>query len=457
MIHAACLGCVLLLPWSLATTTQEAGETVAFPEYGLTLVLPKLDSIARQKPEGSKAEWTGQLGASQVRLRFHVLANADYDFFEPEDVVETWRDAMRDPDDKKSEAKDTDFSFEPTHCVAGAVGCSPILACTQAAMQKKNDPTAKGTLMIVAGLLPENAWSMRADVWPALDAERTKALASSLEKCCTYQGKLRDPQWTDDEATAFWKKMAPESTFKKLAKPVRTEHFIVLTNSTSPGPFVKKLEGWYASIRKVVPWEELKGRKLMPILLYRTDDDFQTFYRKYWQMKPEEEVDDQSETVDYWTATSCDDDDDYDHLLDMCKQVLIVRLRAWGGCQWMRSGVRELVATKPNERGEALRAIKKGEFTPLEKLLDNDAWGEQGDKYEKKGASDEADYWGQAALWMEFLRTGPWPNDSFQRFVRTAGSLPDGDREGVKDVLRTVYGMEPSALQQKWVEHFSKH
>jgi hypothetical protein len=440
------LTCLAVLVLALEPAPQAGEGAVAFPELALALQLPALEHLERKESKNptEKASWTGMLGASAVRLNLDVLPVGEYGLFEPEDVVEAWRDSIRE----KSE-----YTFQPIRCIAGAVGCSPILATTRASFQSEGK---KGSLFLVGGLLPEYGWSLRVDAWPELEAAAADKLALALETCAKYSGKARDPRWTDEEALALWKQHAPESTFKKYEKPVRTEHFIVMTNSTSPGPFVKKLEGWYASIKKAIPSEELKGRRLLPILLFRTDDDFQAFYRARYKLTVKDEVREESVCGDSWVATSCDNADDHEHLLDVSRLFIEVRLRAWGSNRWLESGLRECVASAPKERVEALRAIKKGKCTELEKLLDDSAWKAEDEKRDKKGTSDEADYWEQSALWMDFLRDGPWPKDSFQRFLRSVSGLAEHDHAGVVAALQSVYGMDPKALQPKWVEYYSK-
>lgn len=450
---------------SLALTSAEplrpqgAEESAAFPELGLTLKLPKLDSIERKEPQvkSCKGDWSGRLKASEVRLRLNVLSQSNYDFLEPEDVVEAWRDSMCSPSDKQSEDVPFQYSFEGMRSLSGPFGCSPILALTQASVHKKDDANTKGLVILAGGLLPDGGWSLRLDAWPAPSTEDAAALVGAIEKCASYQGKMRDPKWTDEEALAYWKKVAPESTFKKFEKPTRTEHFIVLTNSNAPGPYVKKLEGKYATIRKALPFEDLKGRKLLPILLFRTDDDFQAYYRAVYKMAPKDDVDEGSLVLEHYLATSCDNGDDYEDLIDLTKLCLINRQRAWDGGRWFRSGLREYVASKPKERADSLRAVKSGKYTPLEKLLDNEAWGKQDRKISKRGASDEADYWGQSAMWMEFLHDGPWPKDKFAHFVQTVGVIPDEDKDRVRSAIEAIYGMDLKALEKKWVEYFTKH
>lgn len=438
-------------------TATRGEDPIPFSQYELALALPALESRASVPPSGNrKGEWTGNLGAASVRLRFHVLATADYDFFEPEDVVEVWRNSIRDPDDEEGEAQDFDFTFEPTRCVDGMVGATPILACARATARKKRGAESEGTLLLFGGLLPEHGWSLRADVWPALDAEATAALVASLERCVTYEGPVRDPRWSDAELQALWKELVPEAMLEKLQKPIRTAHYVVLTNSASPGPLVKKLEGWHARIAKVLPADELEGRRLLPLLLFRTGAAFEAFYRHHEELDARDEVGEESLATDHWVATACDVDDEEELLLDLTKQVLIVRSRAWGGCMWLRSGLREYLATNPSDRAEGVRALRKGKGTALERLLDDEEWEFQDREVDRKGTSEEVDYWTQSALWMEFLHTGPWPADSFPRFVRAAGCVRKGDGAGVAAVLRSIYGLELTELDAKRAEALPK-
>ena len=230
----------------------------------------------------------------------------------------------------------------------------------------------------------------------------------------------------------------------------------MLTNSTSPGPYAKKLEAKYATIKKILPYEEVKGRRLLPILLFRTDDDFQDFYRHVYQMETKEEVEEGSLVLDRYLATSCDNDDDHEDLLDLTRLCLWNRQLASGGGPWFQNGIRQYAATRPKERTEALRAIKNAKFTPLATLLDERAWDKQADQRDQRGTTKEAGYWGQSALWMEFLHDGPFPKESFRRFVATVGAIPEGESKRIQQSIEAIYGADLAALQKKWVEYFSK-
>ncbi|MFN0241369.1 MAG: hypothetical protein ACKVWV_00595 [Planctomycetota bacterium] len=436
-----------------------AATSIAFDDLEIELTLPALTELAPATPEldTCKGEWLGKLGSSEARVQLFVLEKDDYDFFEPEDVVETWRDSIRDPE-PDAEGKHHEFAFEPTRCVAGTGGCTPIVATAQGLKTSKTDAAQKYAVVLVGSLLPGHGWTVRADVSPPPAADALRAFVAELEKCVTYKGKPCDPKWTDEEAKKFWQSIAPESTWKKFEKPTRTKHFIVLTNSTSPGPFVKKLEGWYSSIAKIVPTDELEGRKLLPIVLFRTDDDFQNFYREHFQMEPGDNVRETSILIDDFLATSCDYDDEYERLLDLSKQALHVRARARHGNLWLRQGLRTYAATKPRDRSPLHKAVKKERYMELAKLLVDADWNLNPDdaRYDKPPLTNDAGYWSQSALWIEFFVEGPWPKDSFSRLIRVVGTIPGDDHEGILTAIESLYGMKLEQLQKKWIEYFSK-
>jgi hypothetical protein len=276
-----------------------------------------------------------------------------------------------------------------------------------------------------------------------------------LEKCVSYDGKPRDAKWSDSEAQAFWAHMAPESTLKTYAKPVRTEHYIIMNDAPGAKDFAKRIEANYAAMRKVLPFEEQKGRRLLPVLLFHTGEEFQKFYVHKYKLDPKTTVYETCQAGGTWFATSTEADDYEDQLQDLAKQLMLTRAHCWGAGLWFRSGLRWYVASKPVDRIEGRNAVKKGRYTPIEKLLDNAAWGERQRK-EDRGVEKEADYWDQSALWMEFLHDSPALKDKFPKFVQTMGAIPDSDSAKIIQALESLYGMSLTSLEAKWVEHFKK-
>jgi len=432
--------------------------TFSFPELGLKFIPPRLDALAigKSQAETCKGVWTARLGSSDVRLIFHVFRGPAYDNPEPEDAVEGWRSSMTNPESADPTNLLFDYSFGPIRTRSGPFGASPILAVIDAELRLKSDPSKKTWLSIAGGRIADGSWSMRIEVVPRPPAEDIAVWTRWLETCASYEGKLRDPKWTDEDATAFFKSRVPEALQKKVQKPIRTEHFIVLTDSTSSGPYVKKLETKYATVRKALPFEEVPGRQLLPILLFRTDAEFQAHYRRIYKMGPKEEVKEGGVVADHCLATSCENRDDYEDLVDLTKLLMICRLRIWGGPRWFEDGLREYVASKPKTRAETLLVVQVGQFTPIDKLLDDEAWSKRPSDLSIGDPRYEPSYWEQSAMWMEFLRDGAWPAELFPRLLTTIGGLRRGDRAGTKAALESIYGMHLPDLEERWFAFFQR-
>lgn len=447
------------IPSASSVPSYSDDKSIALPELNLKLDLSFFDSLVRQPLKAQntcKGEWYGKFGANSVDVLLHVMDVAEYSFAEPEDVADIWRDSWTKTDDKDGGAKGYDLVFDNMRAVPGPFGAAPFLTLLRCDLQKKDDPSSKSTRFLITGLSPDKGWSLRVDVDPPPTKEQSVALQSFLEKCVHYDGKPRDPKWSDAEAQTFWRHMAPEVTFKKYEKPVRTEHFIILSDFPSANQFAKKVEGHYAAAKKVLGFEEQKGRKLLPVLLFRTAEEFQLFYTQKEKLDPKEEVLETGECDDNWYATSFDNDDDWDTLTDVTKQLMINRSRCWGCSKWFCCGVRGYIGSKPPDRAEARGAVKRGKATALDKLIDDRAWTEKRRRKSNKGVAYEIDYWDQSTLWMEFLHESPFAKDKFPQLMQTLGPMSFGNSSKVASALEAVYGVGLTTLQARYTEYFSK-
>jgi hypothetical protein len=432
-----------------------AGDAQAFPELNLSFDLSAFESLAPEKTSAlpsCKGEWTGKVGASGAHIWLEVEDATKSVFLEPEDVVVWRRGQMRG----KETSAGNEYDFEAVRSVPGAFGAAPFLATTRASAHSTAQPNEKSTCFMLAGLVPDKAWTLLVQVAPPLEAERANALQGALEKCVKYDGKPRDPKWTDAEAQAFWQRFAPESTHAKYGKPVRTEHYIVLNDFPSAREFGKKLEAHYAAAKKVLPFEEQKSRRLLPVLCFQTDDEFQLFITNRKKLDPKTQGTDSGAAAGIWYATSFDNDDEEDQLVDVSTQLMINRARCWTGTSWFCNGLRYYIGFKPASLVETKGLVKKNRATPLEKLLDDSKWGAKPDRKHKAAPTDDPDFWEQSALWMEFLHDAPAVKAKFPQLVQAMALIPDGDGEKTGATLESIYGMRLPVLQSKWVEFLSK-
>ncbi|TAJ21926.1 MAG: hypothetical protein EPO68_04015, partial [Planctomycetota bacterium] len=104
---------------------QSGASEFPFPELAVKLRLPMIEQLAPSgKPsqnEALRGEWMGRLGPSELRVRFSALNTAEYGFLEPEDVVEVWRESLRDASMPGSDAKDLEFTFDAVRSYAAQV------------------------------------------------------------------------------------------------------------------------------------------------------------------------------------------------------------------------------------------------------------------------------------------------------------------------------------------------
>ncbi|HVS17036.1 MAG TPA: hypothetical protein VMT18_00445, partial [Planctomycetota bacterium] len=82
------------------------------------------------------------------------------------------------------------------------------------------------------------------------------------------------------QVVARWVEFAPEGEEDDMEEPLRTDHFIVLTNSSGGKLFAKKMEECYATIQETFPFPEVEGRRLMPVFLFKTPQHYYEYYSK---------------------------------------------------------------------------------------------------------------------------------------------------------------------------------
>ena len=57
-----------------------------------------------------------------------------------------------------------------------------------------------------------------------------------------------------------------------------------MTNASAGNLFARKMEEYYERIRKVFPFREVKGRRLMPVFLFKRQDQYHRYCRDVGEM-----------------------------------------------------------------------------------------------------------------------------------------------------------------------------
>ncbi|MGH7150206.1 MAG: hypothetical protein ACREIU_05895, partial [Planctomycetota bacterium] len=213
--------------------------SIALGEEELIVTPPALEgrALADQKDEQLRARWTGKVGESLVQVEVRVYPLASFPLDDPEDVLDLLE---RNYADGKQEGVEG-WTFDSTDFVEGKVGWIPYAALgvragkSEGAEGRKGlaKVRAEGDSLALGGLLEKFGYSVEILAHPALPEEGRRRLAGDLGKAVTARCRERNPTWTEEEVRERWKRDAPsEEVRSKFEKPIRTKHYLILTNSS---------------------------------------------------------------------------------------------------------------------------------------------------------------------------------------------------------------------------------
>jgi hypothetical protein len=420
-------------------------------ELGLTITLPpQLTELAENpSPSGRmKCDWSAKLGDANVRIALFVLPGADFEFFEPDDVAELLLASLRDP-----ASGDPSFAFERTSIAAGSFGYAPFAAIGFGAMHRHNSATPTGTAFVLGGLLKDGGYAIEARAEPALSERDAQVIADFLAKGIAYQGDERNAAWSDEEALARWTRDAPASLQKKLEPILRTEHYIILTDSSGRKAFGDKMEEFYAAIQKTYPFDEVPGRRRLPVFLFKKAEEYYEFCSQARQMPRDDAIRSRGHASrDYYATWYAGTGDPVD-LHEGTHQVFTNRLHLSGGGSWFQEGVAEYMSTNFNVRGIAARAVKSNAHKALAELIRVKSllFGPHPD--EAKTNERPMDPYLEAAFFIEFLHDCEWTKDRFQRAIHALGEAPPNDVAAIERAFRGVYDADIAGIEAQWIEY----
>ncbi|MBK7876144.1 MAG: hypothetical protein IPJ77_10380 [Planctomycetes bacterium] len=420
---------------------------------GLTLRIPAafgelVPLEDKEKNVQIQAGWHAKLGPSKLDVLLFALPEPEFTFEEPEDVSEFLLEDFR-------EQHDASFAFAQTKLVNGAFGYAPYASIALGPVRGADGATIQGSYAVLAGLLEKHGYSLEIHAEPALDAASEKVVLEFLEKGVTYKGPTRNASWTDAEVQERWAKDAPPDLVKKLEKPVRTKHYVFLSNTGASKQMGDAMEAAYAVIQKTYPFPEVAGRRLMPVFLFRNEEEYHAFYAKAFETTVAEAAQSKGVAARDFYATYYDAPQDPVHIHEMTHQIFANRLRLGGGGSWFQEGVAEYICTRASDRTDAANAVKKerhtklAEFVKIPSLL-----GSAQD--DKKGDDAAASGYAQAALLIEFLRESKWSKAKFLDWVHAIGLTPDNNLVAIERATKATLGVDLAELEAKWVEYCKK-
>jgi hypothetical protein len=439
--------CAAFLPFGLAGAHQ-----AQFEEYGLTLTIPALTEMQEslERADQRLASWYGKLGETDTRIELYVIDDAGAS--EPGNVTEMLVDFFR---------RKGNFDVKRSFTLAGGFGYASFVSCAEATQLSEGEVVAHQ--FILGGLLEAAGYALYVRCDASLDEAGRAVILEFFEKGVAYEGAVRDANWTDEEAQARWLRDAPEGTHEefvqKLSKSktakkalIRTDNYLIMTNSSSGKLFAKQMEENYKEIKKTFPFEDTKGQRLMPVFLFQTPDEYFEYYAKIAGTSLENARKSKGHAWKDYYATWYEAPKDPVHIHEAVHQIFGNRLLLNGGGSWLQEGVAEYVETSENDRNMAARQVKKGEHTPPKEFVQLDSLL-YSSKSDVSGANAAGDAYKQAALLIEFLRESKFGKEKFVDFLYLMGRVQRGKLDKIEEVFQTVYGMGVEEIDARFQEY----
>ncbi len=443
------------LPWIMQGKGKAPalkGTTETFDDVKLSITFPEaLGTITPQQldPKGKQIRgvWDCKLGESSLSIRLQVMPVDSFGFEEPEDVTDVTLEHLR-------KTADATFAYTSEELVDGPYGWASFGALSRGPV---HDAAGEEESMFYCfgGLLETAGYSIEVRAEPKLDAKGDALVLDMLRRGVAYSGKQRNSQWTDEEAKKRWLEVAPESIAKKFDKPLRTKHYVVLTNHNGPGNFLKKLEENYETIRKTYPFLDTGGRRLMPVYLFLTEDQYNEFFAKHFKTTIEEADKSAGVSSRDFYATYYNDPGDPTHIHECTHQIFANRLHLGGGGSWFQEGVAEYMSTKDNDRADAARDVKKNKHTKLadfiaiKSLLFSP-------KKDVKGENEASTHYELASLLIEFVRESKTHKDKFLDWIHAVGRVPRNNAIAIERATKATLGVDLATLEAQWIEYCKK-
>jgi len=456
----------LLFALAAVAPANGSAPTLAVPADAKTLELPTLalklafpaeftdwveaPAKSGDDDESELADWRAKLGAKTVFVKVDEWRK--FAAGEPADI--TWRihDYVRDDD-----YKGPPFEFVEHKLTPGAYGYAPYGSLLWGSVLERGTTKDVSTLWYFAGVTDASAYLLSVEIQPVASKEEKELVLDFLAKGVTYTGATRELKWTEEEVEARWKNDSGFTDKRDLndLKVIRSEHYLVMTNSGGGDKFAKQMEINYGIIQKTYPFPEVPGRKLMPVFLFRNPDEYHAFCVKALKWTPEEARKSKGVAYRDFYATWYEAPGDPVHIHEATHQIFSNRLELGGGGSWFQEGVAEYIETKPNERNDIARRVKKGEHTPLKELMQLRSLLMSSEN-DKSGDSAASLHYSEAALLIEFLRESKFGKAKFLEWLHAMGNAPRGDLAKIDAIFRRIYGVDIYGLDQELQKYCQK-
>ncbi|HPF13443.1 MAG: hypothetical protein H6830_06670 [Planctomycetes bacterium] len=445
----------LLSPVSAQTDEPAAGsQAIAFPEQNLSVSLAGIEDLETivAKPMGQiQGMWSGRIGETKFTLSLSFLEKDLFGFEEPNDVLRIAEYNLPTPTSGDPEHPGQ-AQFSKTEYREGPYGYVPVawlgLFATKAETREVNHQ------LFLCGLTERVGYSLEVRTDPALVEADRAAVLDWLWGAIRYDGPTRDPNWTDEEAEARWKRDAPEKVQEKgLFLVYRTKYYIILTNigKSTTKDFGKKLDANYEAIREVFPFEDMPAQRLLPVFYFVDSDQYHDWCERVFQDRRETSAGvafgDVYATYHQSTLAPV-------HIHEATHQIFQNRLHLSGGGSWFQEGVAEYMAATPGDLSSVKNLVKRDAYKHFDKFFVLDSLLDDADTERVTGGSDAGESYAQAAALIEFARHSKFGAAKFQEFVHTMGAVPRGDLPAIDAALQKVYQVDIAGFEAEFRKYW---
>ncbi len=257
-----------------------------------------------------------------------------------------------------------------------------------------------------------------------------------------------DPQWS--VMMVEERKKKDLSHIDNDIDVLRTDHYIIFTNSPAGKKYMATMEDAYKKFKKLFPFDENEGDRLLPIFLFQSNGQYFEFCQNTAGMSLGQAKSTAGIAWKDFYASFYASPKDPVHYHEGAHQLVDNRLNiSWGG-SWFQEGLAvyfEIMLFPEERKLEAVRALAKGDrhtkfrelFTLRSLIFSSDA---------TKSSSISGDRYSQSGAVIYFLKEGP-RKDKFPEVldaVRKYGRFTEWGK-----VIREVYDLSIDELEKEWV------
>lgn len=357
------------------------------------------------------------------------------------------------------------FDFDASEPVMGDFGELPF---GWFAVHERMEGTAVvGHEVYVCGLTDAYGYALQVTTDEPLEESELDALRAWAGEAFSYSGPTLDPNWTDEEATARFRRDAPDEIVADLDKNrkepliARTEHYIIFTDigrGTLKG-FSKALEENYDAIQAVYPFVEIEGERLMPVFYFNQRDDYLDWCVKNLGWTRDGASRSGGVATGDVYSTHHQSARAPVHIHEQTHQIFRNRLRLGGGGSWFQEGVAEYMSSNQGDLSVIKRLAGKDEggLTPLKEFVMVPSLlmsSEKGSRLD--GGSNSGVAYKHAAAIVEFVKHSDFGSERFLDWVHAIGQCGRGDLPAIEAATARVLGVDLEAFEERFKAYWDR-